>query len=234
MTVSPEAFDLLTEGLGTLDLLGTGTREPVVERLSTYLDELLDWNERMNLVGPTDEVGAVKRHLLDSLAAVPMLDSIAPGQARVADIGSGAGLPGIPVALVRPSYRMTLVERSTKKCGFLRAVTGNLGLENVSVVDRDVREIQNRWDILMLRAVSQMNAELLELLRRHLHRNGVALLYKGRRETVEREFSAASIGKVSTPKAEVTVHRLDVPFLNAERHLVAIKFSPERSGSRRG
>lgn len=234
MTVSPEALHLLTEGLRTLSLLDTAGPEPVVPRLAAYLDILLDWNERMNLVGPTDEAGAVSRHLLDSLSALPVLDSIAPPEARIADIGSGAGLPGIPVALVRPSYRMTLVERSTKKCGFLRAVTHDLALENVSVVDRDLGEIQNRWDVLMLRAVSEINAKLLEVLRRHLHRNGVALLYKGRRETVERELSAASVGKGLPERVTATVHTLDVPFLDAERHLVEIRFSPGRSASRRG
>jgi 16S rRNA (guanine527-N7)-methyltransferase len=202
-----------------LEDLGLSAR--LADPLATYLSELLSWNARMNLIGPTDETDAVAKHLLDSLAAVPILEERMRDGATVADLGSGGGLPGIPLALAFPQARVTLIERSEKKCRFLFHAVELLGLSTVSVVSRDLRELKTRFDLITLRAVSGLNPSHLELLLAHLRPAGAAALYKARGETVEAELK--SVRKVvRRRRLAVETYPLDVPFLDAERRLVVI------------
>ena len=116
----------LSAGLSGLGL----TLEPAqVAALAALLDELADWNTRVNLTGIKDPAEAVDKHLLDSLAVLPQLRGLA-----VADVGSGAGFPGLPLAIADPDRRYTLIEATGKKAKFLRHVVTRLELPNVEVV----------------------------------------------------------------------------------------------------
>lgn len=214
--MSPQSRRILEEGLAETGVPLSGEQ---VDRLAAYLDELLAWNHRMNLVGPTDEKGAVTRHLLDSLAAWPILqhDSLVEN-ATIADVGSGAGLPGIPVAIAAPRHDVTLIERSAKKGGFLLRAIEVAEARRVRVVTRDLRETSDRFDILLLRAVATTDRGFVDLLCRHATRGGRIYLYKGRREVIDEELE-----RLSLPARAVTVHRLSVPGLDAERHLVELR-----------
>src|SRR5207237_1026366 len=122
----PEGF---TDRLSTL---GIALDEPATAKLGDYLARLLAMNELMNLTSVRDPAEAWEKHALDSLTLLPLLSGIRSG-ARLVDIGSGGGLPGIPLAIARPDVEVTLIESTQKKAGFLEAVSSALGLPNVSV-----------------------------------------------------------------------------------------------------
>lgn len=116
----------LRSGADRFGLALTGEAEA---GLLAYLALMAKWNRTYNLTGVRDQETMVSRHLLDSLAVLPRLDGIA----SLADLGSGAGLPGIPLAIVRPDLRVTLIESSQKKASFLQQAKISLKLENVSI-----------------------------------------------------------------------------------------------------
>jgi 16S rRNA (guanine527-N7)-methyltransferase len=122
----------------------------VDQRLESYLRELVRWGERTNLVGSLER-SALEQHLSDSLAAAPHL----PSGARVADLGSGAGLPGIPLAIAREDAAITLVEIRERRVHFLRHVVRTLGLAcRVERVDLDEAAPDAPYDVALLRAVA--------------------------------------------------------------------------------
>lgn len=121
--------------------------------LIQYVLLLQRWNSTHNLTAVRDPLEMISRHLLDSLAVLPFLDA-----GRVADIGSGAGLPGIPLAICRPAQAFTLVEPSSKRVAFLRSVLAELGLSHVQVVPTTSEKYQpeNLPDILISRATAPL------------------------------------------------------------------------------
>ncbi len=119
----------LDHGLGELALtLTPGAREQLLE----YIELLAKWNRTYNLTAIRDPLAMVSHHLLDSLVVLPHLPMPA-AQPSLADAGSGAGLPGIPLAVARPEWRVALAESSQKKAAFLRQAAIKLGLGNVEV-----------------------------------------------------------------------------------------------------
>ena len=214
--MGPAAHERLEAGLAELGI-GPDSSD-ALPRLAAYLDLLLEWNTRMNLVGPVDEVEAVPRHLLDSLVGLSEVRENLPAGGSCADVGFGAGLPGIPIALAGAIAPMVLVERSAKKCTFLRHTVETLEMRGVSVVVRDLRELGDRFDVLLVRAVSNLTAPFCELLDAHLRPGGAVILYKGRREVIDRELAAVPMDRFA-----VNVRGVSVPFLDAERHLVTLK-----------
>jgi 16S rRNA (guanine527-N7)-methyltransferase len=132
--LSPEGFQALLSA--ALPGFGMELPETVAATLAAYLAELDAWRKKINLTGNLSSVELVT-HTLESLLAN---DLIAHG-ARVVDIGSGAGFPGLPIAIARPDLHMTLVEPRRKKCAFLRHVARTLGLANVSVFEGRVQEV---------------------------------------------------------------------------------------------
>lgn len=134
------------------------------QKIDSYLDILLDWNTRMNLTAIQDRKQALERHINDSLAILPALDAcVEQGQpAKVIDIGSGAGLPGLIIATVRPLWHVCLLDSLKKRCAFTTAAVEAMGLDNVNVVwsraedaarDENHREV---YDIATARAVAEI------------------------------------------------------------------------------
>jgi len=143
------------------------------ERLAEFLRELSRWGERMNLVGSTD-AAAMARHVEDALAAAPHL----PPGAAVVDLGSGAGFPGVPIAIARRDLRVTLVEIREKRVAFLRHVVRTLGLaaEVLRVSIEDAPE--EPFDIALLRAVAPPQKSA-ELARSWVHDQGEVWIWAG-------------------------------------------------------
>jgi 16S rRNA (guanine527-N7)-methyltransferase len=137
----------LADGLAGLGLSVTGEHQAP---LLAFVDLLLKWNRKVNLVSRGDESRIVPRHLLDSL----VLQTWLRGQ-RVADLGSGAGLPGIPLAIVEPERAFTLVDRSERRTRFVRQVVIELGLDNVDVITGDAASYRSAtgFDTVTSRAV---------------------------------------------------------------------------------
>lgn len=210
----------LTAGLAALDLALPDT---TVERLLDYVDLLARWNSAYNLTAVRDHVEMVTRHLLDSLAVAKFVRGD-----RVIDLGSGAGLPGIPLALVAadlgaPNRHFLLVDSNGKKARFLRAAVRELALRNVSVAESRVEAVQGEFDSVTSRAFATL-VDMLGWGGHLLAADGVWLALKGR---VEQSELAAIPARFQVDH----VHSLQVPGLEAGRCAVIITrhATPEQS-----
>jgi 16S rRNA (guanine527-N7)-methyltransferase len=205
------SVSLLRRGLEVL-----GIRSPAAaDLLERYLAELDRWNARFGFVKATaDEL--VAKHALDSLAAARLIAGLCAGDG-VLDVGSGAGFPGIPLAIALPGVRFTLLERSGKKCAFLENCRALLGLANVGVLQADLSAASGSFDVVTFRAVAPLDRFLADLARSKVAWRSVAA-YKGRRDRIDEELAA--LGPAACG-AEVV--RLEVPFMDEERHLVVLR-----------
>jgi len=157
-------------------------------RLRAYLDRLLETNRSFNLTAITDPAEAWSKHVLDSLTIAPDLAALPAGGA-VADVGSGGGLPAIPLAIVTPQHTFTLVETTAKKARFLAETAEALGLGNVHVVTERSEDFgqgagRERFDAVTSRAVSRLPV-LLELTLPLLRVGGVSIAIKGEQAELE-------------------------------------------------
>ena len=199
----------LGQGLSRLDLV-----LPVggLDSLLDYISLLWKWNRIYNLTAIREPGKVVTHHILDSLAVLPYLNVD-----TIADIGSGAGLPGIPMAVARPGMRVALVESNHKKCAFLRQAVTELQLENVEVV----MERAEKWhptssfDVVISRAFADL-ASFVEVARHLCRSDGVLAAMKGLYPDEELEQLPPEV------RLENVV-RIDVPGLRAARHLVILR-----------
>lgn len=198
--------DSLHEGL---ERLGLPTGMAPEDRLLAYLELLQRWNRAYNLTAITDPAEMVTRHLLDSLAVLPWIDCN-----RLLDAGSGAGLPGIPLALARPGIEVTLLDSAGKKTRFLRHACRELGLDNVHVVqDRLERyEPTQPFGRIISRALSGL-AAFAEAARHLIAPSGRLLAMKGR-------YPHEELSGLPQWVRVQTVEELSVPGLQQDRHLV--------------
>ena len=181
----------------------------VTARLAQYVALLEKWNKVYNLTAVRDPRQMVLRHILDSLSVIPYLSG-----GSLLDVGSGAGLPGIPLAIARPALAVTLLDSNAKKIRFVRQAVAELGLSNVEAVQARMQEYQpgRAFDMVISRAVSDLD-ELYRQSQHMLAPGGRMLFMKG--ALPEAEISAFGPGRE-------TLHseRLQVPGLDAERHLL--------------
>ncbi|MBS3908621.1 MAG: 16S rRNA (guanine(527)-N(7))-methyltransferase RsmG [Actinobacteria bacterium] len=220
MTTEKSPRELLLEGS---DELGIALDPGKAEALLAYLGEIAAWNERFNLTSITDTREMVVKHLLDSIALLSRFEP-ALGSSLV-DIGAGAGLPGIPLKLVRPDLKLTLLESSAKKSSFLAHVIDLFGLEDAMVANERAEDFGKRMEnrdifsYAVSRAVADL-AVLVEYALPLLRVGGRFFCYKakGARDEVEGVKQALNLlgGRIDEV-AEVVV-----PFLNAKRYLVAM------------
>jgi 16S rRNA (guanine527-N7)-methyltransferase len=197
----------LRAGLAELGL----APDPLADRLLAYLTLLLQWNRAYNLTAIRDPDEMLTKHLLDSLSIHPHV------RGSLADIGTGPGLPGIPLALALPGLQVSLVETAGKKARFLREAVRHLGLEGVRVHDARAQDVPEtgRHDCLAARAFGTLG----EILAAggHLLKSGGRLLAMKGREPAE-EIAALPDGY-----RHLATHPLAVPGLEAERHLVVVE-----------
>jgi 16S rRNA (guanine527-N7)-methyltransferase len=181
-------------------------------RLLAYLALLDKWNRVYNLTAVREPVRMVSHHLLDSLAAVPHFAGPA-----VLDVGSGGGLPGIPLAIARPELQLTLIDSIAKKTAFLLQAKAELGLANVTVVTGRVEDFrpETGFDTITSRAFSDLR-EFVALTRRLLKPGGCWLAMKGLCPNEEIAVLPDDV-KVS---ADIWLH---VPGLDASRHLIVLE-----------
>jgi len=205
----------LVAGLAALDCdLATDA----VERLLDYLALLARWNATYNLSAVRDPLQMVTRHLLDSLAVAPFVRGD-----TLADLGTGPGLPGIPLAIAASQRRVTLVDSNGKKTRFLRAAVRELGLDNVQVVEGRVESVEGIYDCVTARAFASLS-DMLAWGGHLLAPGGVWLALKGR---IERD----ELDTVKPPFAVHSVQPLSVPGLEAGRCVVIIGGSGGPAGN---
>ena len=207
MSDSDRLRQRLCSGLAALKL---DLPEAAIARLLDYVALLTRWNAAYNLSAIRDPAAMVTRHLLDSLAIALHVS----GQ-TLADLGSGAGLPGIPLAIAAPERNVTLVDSNGKKTRFLRAAVRELGLKNLRVAESRVEAVEGSFDCITARAFASI-PDMLGWGGHLLAPGGVWLALKGR--FPQDELAALPDGfRVE----EVVV--LAVPGLDAERHVVVIR-----------
>jgi 16S rRNA (guanine527-N7)-methyltransferase len=194
-------------------------------QLNRYLDLLFDANQRMNLTRITDRAAAEIQHIGDALTVLPLLPK---GSIRLADIGSGGGVPGIPLAIARPDARVTLIESTKKKAVFLKQTAASLGLTNVTVLDQRVEDVghsidRERFDVAVVRAVATMDW-LAEWCLPLLKKGGKMLAMKGQRITEELPIAAMAIRRLGG--APAIVHPVELP--GSEHRVIAeiVKVQP--------
>ncbi len=194
-----------------VEALGLALEPAQVAALLCLVAELADWNARFNLTAITEPLEVVDKHLLDSLAVLPFLKGL-----RVADVGAGAGFPGLPLAVADLDRRYTLIESTGKKAGFLRHAVGKLRLPNVEVVQGRAEAYTPRapFESVVARALGSL-ADFVRVAGHLAGQGGRLLAMKGK--PPEAELKA-----IPTGWKALAVHRIRVPGLDAERCLVEL------------
>ena len=183
------------------------------EKLLAYLDLLAHWNRAFNLTAIRERQEMVPRHLLDSLAVLPYLHG-----GTLTDIGSGAGLPGIPLAIARPDMAVTLIESNGKKARFLREAVRTLPLANVTVEQTRMQDATGSFDTVTARAFSGL-ADMLVWGGHLMAPEGRWLALKGRADRDE-------IAGVPDNFRVIAIHMLRVPGIDGERCAVELARTP--------
>lgn len=213
-TIPAAACHRLDSGLSALAL------DPAIAApLLAYLELLLRWNRAYNLTAVREPLEMVDKHLLDSLAMHPHVDAIARRGGRLADLGTGAGLPGIPLAIAKPGLHVTLVESNGKKVRFMREVVRRLALTEVEVVESRIEALDRpgHYDAITARALATL--PLIVQLGGHLLQSGGQLL------AMKGVHPAAEIDALPQGWCASASHVLRVPGLDAERHLIVVQRS---------
>lgn len=190
--------------------LGLALSEHQIDQLIRYLNLLIKWNKAYNLTAVRNPMEMIDRHLVDSLSVVPFIEG-----KRIIDVGSGPGLPGIPLAICYPELPVTTLDSNGKKTRFQLQVKGELGLDNLTVVNERVENCNfEPFDQVISRAFASLE-DMINWTQQLCHQEGVFLAMKGLYP--EEELSALPDGY------ELKVcHRLNVPGTEGERHLLVL------------
>jgi 16S rRNA (guanine527-N7)-methyltransferase len=202
--------------------LGLALSQKQVADLNTFLQELERWNRVHNLTSVEGEQASIDLHLIDSIAILPIMrEFLPPTQVHIADLGSGGGLPAIPIAIAEPNWSISLIEAVRKKTAFLQNVKGKLGLSNASIYSDRVEHVASlepgKYDAVISRAFTSLD-RFLDLAEPFLKPGGLVFAMKARR--ADEELLA-----VSTARWRLVADRFVViPNSTAERRLLV--FAP--------
>lgn len=204
--LSHQHTENLIKGLNELKISTT-----FVSPLLHYLELLEQWNRAYNLTAIRDPADMVIKHLLDSLVVQPHLHG-----ARILDVGTGAGLPGIPLALLNPEKEFILLDSNGKKMRFLTEVVRQLNLSNVHLEQQRSENFRDTkgFDSIVSRAFAALS-DMLRLTQHLLAPKGQFLAMKG-------DYPSAELAILPAEFQVIQVHALHVPFLEAKRHLVCM------------
>jgi 16S rRNA (guanine527-N7)-methyltransferase len=217
-------MDYLNEGLHALGIDNSEKKA----KLEKYLAEILLFNPTHGLVSGNDEREIIIRHILDSLAPWKYIAreavSLTPPDSdgiTIADIGTGAGFPGIPLAIVMDNCRFLLIEKMGRRVSFLQNSKAILRLENIVIIESEIEKAVKdgvRPSLVMCRGFSEINDKLIGTFSAVLKTGGTMIFYKGKREKIDREIESCK-----QPLQHTSVIQYTPPFLNEERHLVIIR-----------
>ena len=248
-TLLSQGLEILCKNDADIEALIAPRYGDVFSLLCRYIKEIELFNKAYGLVGAQSEEELIIKHILDSLAPINSIvrlmeeqphTAAGPKGLQVADVGSGAGLPGIPLAVCMPGVEFTLIERMGRRAGFLRDVLAVLGLPNVRVEEAEIEKLSQNpaargsFDLAVFRAFKPLDPAIFRHLLKLLTPGWVLAAYKGRRESVEEEMArllksvekgaGPSVGySVENPAGSWELIPLEVPFLEEERHLLVIK-----------
>ena len=204
------------------ELLGLDLSPEAQRAFGLYADQLVAWNQDINLTAITEPREIVIKHFLDSLSAARSV----PPAARVIDVGAGAGFPGLPIKIAQPDISLTLLEATRKKCEFLRAIIDELHLTNVLVVNARAEDAahdpahRESYDVAMARAVAELPT-LIEYLLPFVRIGGVAVAQKAKEAVNDVQHAEFAMTTLGGRLADIISVR--VPELNEARYLVVIE-----------
>jgi len=230
-----QGLSLLCQSDRGIEALIAPRLESVAALLSAYVREIETFNPALSLVGTDDRPELVTRHILDSLSPLGIIagklterEGAVSNPANIADVGSGAGLPGIPLAIALPDARFTLIERKGRRAGFLRHAVETLGLSNVAVEEQEMEKVKpGRFTLVTFRAFRPLDPGIYKKLARLCTKGGVLAAYKGRREKTGAEMVALEQA-LPLPAGRWELLPCPVPGLDEERHLLLISVGKMR------
>jgi 16S rRNA (guanine527-N7)-methyltransferase len=196
---------LLCEGA---ELMNISLSDKQIQQLLRYLSLILKWNRIYNLSAIRDPIESLKKHLLDSLSIIHFVQ---PG--LLLDVGSGAGLPGIVIAIMKPETEVFVLDSVGKKCRFMQAVKSELALENLIIVNSRVESFKPKKSFSQItsRAFAEVS-KTIQLTKHLLEENGRYLLMKGN-----------NVDEEDVDNFNVKVHSMKVPFVSDKRSLLEIQ-----------
>lgn len=212
----------LADGAQQFKLTLTAAHLNAFER---YSQELIEWNQRANLTGIIEPHEIMVKHFLDSLSVYPLLPQ-SPANLALIDVGSGAGFPGLPLKIVRPGLRLTLLEATAKKTAFLQHLIRVLNLSGVTILTARAEEAGRQpkqreyYDVAVARAVASLPV-LAEYMLPLVKIGGTIIVQKGQHPAEEIKAAANALGILGGRVTQVLP--VAVPGLEAERHLVVIQ-----------
>lgn len=184
--------------------------------LEKYVEEIMLFNPSLKLVGSKERAQIVSRHIFDCISGYRVFEAETKSGDEIADLGSGAGLPGIVLAILFPDRNFALIERMSRRVGFLRTLTASLKLNNVRVIDKDISQIKECFSLVTCRAFHPLGDVVDKII--PLSKKGI--FYKGTKKSIGEELSALKVSGYSFSSRIVPVA---VPSLNEERNIVVIE-----------
>jgi 16S rRNA (guanine527-N7)-methyltransferase len=212
----------LTHGAAQFDLALSQAQQQAFDQ---YQHQLIAWNEKINLTRIVEPEEIAVKHFLDSLSIYPLLSGFPPKFSLI-DVGTGAGFPGLPLKIVLPDIHLALLESTRKKTTFLQHIVDTLNLANVSVVTARAEEAgkqpahRQQYDVAVARAVAALPV-LAEYTLPLVKVGGTVIVQKGQNPTEEVKSAANALGILGGKIDQVLP--VDVPGLDAERHLIVIR-----------
>jgi 16S rRNA (guanine527-N7)-methyltransferase len=251
--------DILEHGLNVLcqndadadKIIGPRITEICME-LFTYISQIELHNPALKLVGTNDRQELIRRHILDSLAPAGLFYRLLKerdGNPHIVDLGSGAGLPGIPLAIAMPQVKISLMERMARRCWFLRNTLEILNKPNVTVIEAELEKYahgitcnksgqpasvtaKTSFNLVTFRAFRSFEPKIVQGLMRLCQNNGIIAAYKARWEKIEADISAFDkcfsgfASKFKTYILKYEIIPCPTPLLNEDRHILIIRTSP--------
>jgi 16S rRNA (guanine527-N7)-methyltransferase len=215
MFLEPPQRYILEDGLLKLGIEFT---DKSLVLYSIYIHELLLWNRKTNLVGTRDVKQIIIRHILDSLSVYHLLKS---ENETILDIGAGAGFPSVPLKIVAGHLRFTACERRSRRAAFLRNVSTLLGFSDYRVIERDVREVRERYGVILSRGVGDLNA-LVSLTRKVIKERSMIIAFKGKITEIEKEMKRLKESSFDQNGMSLDIQRVKVPYLDKEERNIVI------------
>jgi len=198
--------DFIIKGFDILDIK---YNKQHIEKIILFIKILQKWNRIYNLTSINDEKEIIIKHIFDSLSVIKYID-----KNKILDVGSGAGFPGIPLAILLENRSFTLLDSSLKRINFLNYVKIRLGLNNVNIVQSRIEDFisNDNFDIIISRAFSSLD-KFVEVTKNIFKQNSILLAMKGKLDKKE----------INDIKKIIKVYNIFVPFLEAERHLIKVE-----------
>ncbi|MGL4987221.1 MAG: 16S rRNA (guanine(527)-N(7))-methyltransferase RsmG [Treponemataceae bacterium] len=213
-----------------LDILKIPDSNKIISQLlERYVQELELCNNSFDLIGAKNKTQIIAHHIFDSLNALTHIKQKATELQKkenrlinIADVGSGAGLPGIPLAICMSDFQFFLIERMSKRCIFLENCIALLGLQNVTVINAEIETITRDFDLITFRAFRPLNKNIIKKLFAMLSPNGLLVAYKAKKQSITEEMGAIKEIVPHYYTLALKTDALDSQATKYERNLVII------------